>query len=182
MEQFQAPGMVTEWHDVYSVSLGELYEDGWIDWDSPAFDWSEWAYDAETYTRLCEGIVQRYYFRELSMMPPKRWQKKLMYRLRFELCPKYNRMYAKAESLNPLQESDEYGKSRDIRSAYPETLLSDNADYLESGEDHQHEDVKEGRLVELGTAYFKEWRDIDAAFLDELESLFSPLAAVGLDY
>ena len=44
--------------------------------------------------------------------------------------PKYKLLYERVdEGLNPLQESRDREKSRDIFSDFPETMLSGNSDY-----------------------------------------------------
>ena len=62
-----------EWHDVYTISLGELVADGSFDWSRPELDWSDAAYDAEQYTRVCDYFIQRFYWREISLLPLKKW-------------------------------------------------------------------------------------------------------------
>lgn len=183
LNDFEYPAEHPEWHDVMSVTLGELVQDGWVDWTSKTFDWSSYAYDGVTYERLCKGIEERYWYREIGLIPPKRWQKKLMYKLRYELCPKYNRLYEAAkDGINVLQDADRYGKRRKIRSDYPETLASGNADYLTTGDDEQYEDVTDGDAVEKMSAYMQSWRDLDASFIEELEPLFASIYTVGIGY
>lgn len=158
---------------VYTVCLGELIESGVFSWDMPEYDWSGYAYDAEQYARFCEYFNMRFYFREVSMVPLKKWQYYLMSKIRFELCPKYNPLYERiAQGYAPLASGDEYRKKREINSDYPETLLSGNADYISDGVDLEEETIKEGDFTENANRYAAEFRSIDKMMADELESMF----------
>ena len=179
--EFQWPRITPEFHDVFSVAFGELVDDKWVDWSQGLFDWKRYAHDDEQYARICEGIELRYRYREIAIIPPKRWAKKFIYRIIYELCPKYNPAYDVAENLDLLQVSDKYGKRRNVASLYPETLLSGNSDYLSSGDDMQYEDVEDGPAIELMGKYIDEFKAIDQAFLDDLEIMFSPLAAIDIN-
>lgn len=163
-----------EWHPTFSVTLGSLVEDGWVNWQQDGlFWWGDAAHDDETYKRLCEGIEARYWYREISMIPPGQWRRKLLYVIRFELCPKYNRLYDIIDDVNILQDSDKYGKRREIGSDFPETLLSDNANYVSTGEDSEYEDIELGRALDAVPEFIRDWTDVDQAFLDGLERMFS---------
>ena len=74
--------------------------------------------------------------------------------------------------LNPLADGNEYYKNRTIQSAYPETLLSENSDYITDGKDEEYQRIKEGNFIDNSAKYYTEYRAIDAAMLDELESMF----------
>ena len=166
-------GFKEQFNAVYTVQLGELIEIGLFDWTNPALDWSAYAFDAEQYTRVCDYFKQRFYYREISIVPFGEWANYLHYKLCFELSPKYNPLYQNAkDGINPLADSNEYYKNRTIQSAYPETLLSDNSDYITDGKDEEFQRIKEGNFTELSTKYYAEFRAIDAAMLDELETLF----------
>ena len=87
--------------------------------------------------------------------------------------PKYRPLYKRMEDgVNPLGIEDEYKKSRLINSAYPETMLSGNSDYISDGTDEEWERVLEGETVERFNAYVLEFHSIDEALLDELEDMF----------
>ena len=61
------------------------------------------------------------------------------------IMPKYKPLYKMAaDGLDPLQASNEYGKSRDIFSEFPQTMLSGNSDYASTGNDRQYRDFKSG--------------------------------------
>lgn len=166
-----------EWRSVAGVPLGELVELGIFDWSLPALDWSKKAYSKTQYTRVCDAFIQRYCYRELSIYPFFRWAQKLHYKITVELCAKYNPLYKQLKNVNPLADSDEYGKRRIIESDYPETLLGGNADYTSRGKDEQYEDVKIGSYIDSLAKYNEQWRAVDALFLDELECMFAGFAS-----
>ena len=88
--------------------------------------------------------------------------------------PKYKPMYERlAQGFAPLGIEDEYYKGRRINSAYPETLLSGNSDYISDGTDFEEEKIREGETVERYTAYIEQFKAIDTALLDELEEFFT---------
>lgn len=167
----------------FSVTLGELIDGGMINFSEPenVFYWGDVAFNAETYTRVCGFLEQRYRYREISIMPPKRWIYKLMYKIKGELAPKYNRLYALIDDFNPLAIEDKYGKRREIESDYPETLLSENADYISAGQDSEYEDVTLGDSVDKMLDYMSRWKEIDVMFLDELEPFFGSVITFNLN-
>lgn len=162
-----------DWFAVYTIQLGELIENGLFDWSRPELDWSEAAYDEEQYTRVCDYFKERFYWREISVIPYLQWAQMLKRKIVSELMPKFKPLYARAaEGFNPLSNENEYYKSRKIGSAYPETLLSENSDYITDGTDEEFERIKEGNLVSSYNDYVNNFRGVDEALLDELESMF----------
>lgn len=161
---------------VYTIQLGELIEDGVFDWSRPMLDWSEAAIDETQYKRVCDYFNDRFYYREISMEPFKVWANYLRRKLVYELMPKYKPLYERiAEGVNPLANSNEYYKNRTIESAYPETLLSENADYITDGKDEEFQRIKEGDYVESMSKFAEMYKGIDEMMLDELEPLFISL-------
>lgn len=161
---------------VYTIQLGELIEDGVFDWSKPMFDWSEAAIDETQYKRVCDYFNDRFYYREISMEPFKVWANYLRRKLVYELMPKYKPLYERiSEGVNPLANSNEYYKNRTIESAYPETLLSENADYITDGKDEEFQRIKEGDYVESTAKFAEMYKGIDEMMLDELEPLFISL-------
>ena len=168
-----------EWHDVCTIKLGELIESGVFDWSIPELDWSDAAYNAAQYARVCEYFNNRFYWREISLLPVKQWFQMLHTKIVYELMPKYKPMYARlAEGFAPLGAESEYAKSRKINSAYPETLLSGNSDYISDGTDIESETLHDGETVERYNAYMREFRAIDTLLLDELEEFFTCMYTV----
>ena len=171
-EEFGSPG-APEWHSLYTVQLGELIQDGVFSWDSPLLDWREAAFDDAQYERVCSYFIERYRFREISLTPFLEWAQMLRRKIVYELMPKYAPLYSRiAEGINPLTDSDEYYKNRTIQSAYPETLLSKNADYITDGRDEEFERVKESNPGNAVSEFAEKYKGVDELMLDELESMF----------
>lgn len=163
-----------EWHSVYTIMLGELVQSGVFDWSKPELDWSDAAYDEEQYERVCAYFIKRFYWREISLLPILEWFNMLQCRLVYELMPKYKPLYERvAQGINPLADSDEYYKRRTIQSAYPETQLSGNSDYITDGTDEEWERVHEGGTVDATNKYVLEFQAVDQSLLNELEDLFT---------
>lgn len=169
-----------DWHAVYTIQLGELVESGVFDWSKPFLDWSGYAYDEDTYNRLCSYIVARYYWYEISIPNVKEWMQQFITCIRYELCPKYNRFYSAFGSFNPLQDWDEYGKDRTIGSDFPETLLSGNSDYASTGKDNEYEHVRLGSPLDK-MEQLKTFRDIDAMFADDLKRFFVSMFSANIN-
>lgn len=171
-----------EQHDVITITLGELIETGVFDWGKDMLDWSSVAFDDEQYSRVCAYFIERFYYRELSMLPFKQWANFLHRKFVYELMPKYKPLYDRAsDGINPFQDSDEYYKNRTIESAYPETLLSANADYITDGRDEEFERLKEGNLVDMVSNFADKYKAVDELLLDELEVMFTSMYTVNVN-
>lgn len=166
----------SEWHAVLSIQLGELVESGVFDWSSNVLDWSSAAYDAAQYERVCTYFIERFRYREISIIPALEWMQALHRKLAYELMPKYKHMYAIADKLNSeniLNDEDEYYKRRSINSDFPETLLSENQDYISDGTDEEYERIKQGNPIDKLDDYANRFFAIDEQLCDELEVLFT---------
>lgn len=162
-----------EWHAVYTVYLGELIESGVFDWERPELDWSSAAFDEEQYKRVCEYFNLRFKWREISILPILKWFDYLKRKLVYELMPKYKPLYERvAEGVNPLSNETEYYKNRTIESAYPETLLSANADYITDGKDEEYQRIKEKGTADAMENFAARYKGVDELLLDELEIMF----------
>lgn len=171
-----------EQHDVLTITLGELVESGVFDWNKPMLNWEDAAYDDDQYVRVCAYFIERFYYREISMLPFKQWANYLHRKLVFELMPKYKPLYDRiSNGINPFQVSDEYYKNRTIDSAYPETLLSSNADYITDGKDEEYEKMVEARIPEMVVDYAESFKMTDELLLDELEIMFTSMYTVNLN-
>lgn len=166
---------------VFTIELYTLINSGLLDWSSDEWFWRGVDYDEQTaenkqHDRICKMFNEKYRYREIGVLPFKRWKTRLLYRIQYELVPKYKPLYDELkDGMNPLAIMDEYEKRRDIESGYPETLLSGNADYLTSGLDHEHEKIINGDTVEQMTKYATMAKSIDQMFIDELDSMFIQL-------
>lgn len=172
----------SDWFSVVTIQLGELIENGLFDWTRPELDWSDAAYSAEQYTRVCTYFNERFYWREISVIPYGQWAQMLKRKIVFELMPRFIPLYERVnEGINPLSEENEYYKSRKISSAYPETLLSENSDYITDGTDEENERVKEGALVSSYNDYVVNFKSVDEALLDELECMFISMYSLNMN-
>ena len=164
-----------EWHAIFTIQLGELVESGVFDWEKKELNWRSAAYDEAQYTRVNTYFIERFRYREISIVPPLEWMQALKRKLVFELMPKYKNLYAMADKLNAesiLNNEDEYYKRRSINSDYPETLLSENADYISDGTDEEWERIQQGNPIDKMDNYYLKFKTIDERLLDELEVLF----------
>lgn len=162
-----------QFNAVYTIQLGELIEDGLMDWTRPELDWSEAAFSPEQYERVCEYFNSRFYWREISINPFLEWADYVRRKLVYELMPKYLPLYERvAQGISPFADMDEYYKGREIGSTYPETLLSGNADYITDGKDEEFERIKEGNPADKMENFIAKYKGVDEALLDELESMF----------
>ena len=172
----------SEWHALYTIQLGELIGSGVFDWTKPELDWSSAAYSPEQYERVCAYFIERFRYDEISQLPVLQWMQGLKRRLVYELMPKYIPLYERIdEGIDPFQVEDEYHKRRDIASDYPETLLSQNADYISSGQDLEYETLKEGSISDSVNAYKTNYQAVDKMLLDDLEVMFIQLYTVNVN-
>lgn len=156
-----------------SVTLGELCEMGFYNPDDDSWKWA--APSDEIYSRVCEKFKNRYWYRELGTFPAFRWKQAYLEKFA-EIMPKYARLYELlADGFDIVQDSDEYGKRRDVFSEFPATLLTGNADYTSTGTDSEWETVKDGNALDKYLQFVRDFKDVDVLVLDECEGLFSCL-------
>lgn len=161
------------WNAVYTIQLGELIESGVFDWSKDILNWRVAALDDAQYERVCNYFIERFYYREISLEPFLQWANILKRKLVYELMPKYKPLYERiADGVNPLADGNEYYKNRTIQSAYPETLLSENADYITDGKDEEFQRIKEGNFADSQENFALKFKGVDQLLLDELESMF----------
>ena len=172
-----------EYHAVATITLGELLTEGGVDWTQPQWDWSDDAYNDAQYTRCCRKIENRYYDRELGVMPPGRWRRHLM-RLISEFMPVLKPLYQLADG-NPgmfLSDADTWHKMRAVFSDFPATQLQTGQDYASNATDTQYETVVNGNYIDKIKAIRQnDYVDIDVLLLEHLEECFSPLWTVNIN-
>lgn len=168
-----------DFHAVVTIQLGELIEWGWIKWTDPTWKWDY--YNIEQYHRVCKKIEDRFWAREIGILPPGQWKREYIRKMN-EIMPKYKLLYREIDNgINFLQESDEYHKERNVFSEFPQTRLADNQDYASNGNDLEYEHVREGSPVDKIDYFANKYNDIDVLILNELEVLFSALVSVSLN-
>lgn len=163
---------------VISVTLGELVEDGWIDFKDSTWKFPQ--YSDEQHERLCSKIVNHYYTREIGVLPPLTWKREFLRKLN-EIMPKYITLYKYLDEMgaNGLSARDEGYKSRNIVSDFPQTILSGNEDYASMGTDHEYERIHRESAFDY-VARLRVYDDVDLLIIEELESMFSCLLTVGV--
>lgn len=174
---------VPDYHAVITITLGELLAPGGIDWTTPQWTWRDDAYNDEQYTRCCKKIENRYYDRELGVMPPSRWRRHLL-RLIAEIMPVLKPLYELADG-NPgifMTDTDTWHKTRTVFSDFPATRLATGQDYASNATDMEYETVTNGNYMDKVKAIRQgDYVDIDVLLLEHLEECFSPLWTVNIN-
>ena len=172
-----------DYHAVTTITLGELLVPGGIDWTTPQWSWRDDAYDDTQYARCCEKIENRYYDRELGVMPPGRWRRHLL-RLIAEIMPVLKPLYELANG-NPgifMTDADTWHKTRTVFSDFPSTQLASGQDYASNATDMEYETVTNGNYMDKVKAIRQgDYVDIDVLLLEHLDTCFSPLWTVGIN-
>lgn len=186
LEDYQSGIYPRDYHSVVTIQLCELAEGGFVRWYSldgdgncvPDREWAWDYYDLAQYKRVCDKFNARYWWDEISMLPPIRWKQQVVRKFN-EAMPKYKLLYKSLEDLPDFTASgSEYGKSRQIYSEFPETLLNGNSDYVSNGSDREFETIRQGDWLEKALEFSNSYKDVDVMLLDELEVMFSQLWTV----
>lgn len=174
---------VPDYHAVTTITLGELLVPGGIDWASPQWSWRDDAYDDTQYSRCCAKIENRYYDRELGVMPPGRWRRHLL-RLIAEIMPVLKPLYELATG-NPgifMSDADTWHKARTVFSDFPATQLVTGQDYASNATDMEYETVANGNYMDKVRAIRQgDYVDIDVLLLEHINTCFSPLWTVAIN-
>lgn len=172
-----------DYHAVTTITLGELLTEGGVDWTQPQWSWRDDAYNNAQYARCCRKIENRYYDRELGVMPPSRWRRHLM-RLITEFMPVLKPLYDLADG-NPgmfLTDGNTWHKMRTVLSDFPATQLQPNQDYASNATDTQYETIINGNFIDKVKAIRQgDYVDIDVLLLEHLDECFSPLWTTGIN-
>lgn len=168
-----------EFFNPITITFGELYEGGFIDFSDPSWMWD--AYDQDQFERMNTKIMNRYYYREIGIIPPGRWKLEFL-RIINETMPKLKPLYKYiADGGNILSDSDTFGKNRTIYSDFPQTMLGDNQDYASTGEDNEFETIVQGDFLSKAEQIAMRYNDIDVILLDRLETCFSSLISLNMN-
>lgn len=187
------PSYEPDFHAVFSIQLCELIEGGWCDFSLPEWDFDSYKRtiivdgkeiidenDREQRDRFWMKFEKRYYWREIGITPPGQWKWEVLRKLN-EIMPKYKIAYKLLdEGVDILQTYAEYGKSRNIFSEFPQTMLGDNEDYASTGTDKQHENIYLGNWIDT-MKKLKSYDDVDVMILKELETMFSVMFTVNVN-
>lgn len=168
-----------DFHAVVTVTLGELITDKWVDWTNPSWHWD--SYNDEQYTRVCEKFNNHFWDREIGVLPPGSWKREVLRKFN-EIMPKYKLVYQALENgVDILQDSDTYGKNRNVFSDFPATQIApQNQDYASNATDNQFETIVQGNFLEK-MEKIKDYNDIDLMIINDMDSLFSCFYSVSLN-
>lgn len=170
---------INEWHDAYSLQLGECIEEGIIDFSDPEYDFD--SFDTAQRNRIYELITRKYYFFELGIMPVKVWRNELINTLNLtmlQLKPLYQLL---KDGFNPLASEDEYYKGRHVFSDFPQTRLSSaNQDYASTANDKEYEILRTGDELNKWTQFMREWKHPDYMLVDSVKTCFCGLMSFTL--
>lgn len=174
---------VPDYHAVTTITLGELLVPGGIDWTSPQWSWRDDAYDDTQYSRCCAKIENRYYDRELGVMPPGRWRRHFL-RLISEIMPILKPLYELTDG-NPgifMSDTDTWHKMRTVFSDFPATQLQESQDYASNATDTQYETITNGDFMsKVRSIRQGDYVDIDVLLLEHINACFSPLWTVSIN-
>lgn len=164
-----------DFHAVVTISLGELLHDVVISWDEPEMKWD--AYDDEQFWRVTKAVEERYWDRELGVLPIAAWKRRYVGRMN-EMMRKLSLAYAKLDDANLMQTSDDFFKGRTVGSAFPATQLKPTTqDYASDAADSENERIIEGNFIDQAKLLDK-YDDLDKQLVDYIDPLFSSLFTV----
>lgn len=174
---------VDDYHAVVTITFGELLTSGGVDWTQPQWSWRDDAYNDAQYERCCKKIENRYYDRELGVMPPGRWRRHFL-RLISEIMPVLKPLYELAAG-NPgifMSDADTWHKTRTVFSDFPVTQLATDQDYASNATDMEYETVTNGNYMDKVKAIRQgDYVDIDVLLLEHINACFSPLWTVNIN-
>lgn len=173
-----------DFHGVMTYTFGELLDvpDG-VDWDNAAWSWRDVAYDDAQYARCCKKIENRFYDRELGVLPASRWKRHFL-RLIAEIMPTLKPLYAAVDGNSGvmLSDMDTWHKMRTVFSDFPATQLTESQDYASNATDNQYETIANGDfMTKVNRIRNGDYVDIDVLLLEHLETCFSPLWTVNIN-
>lgn len=173
-----------DFYSVMTYAFGELLDvPGGVDWDNAAWSWRDVAYDDTQYARCCKKIENRFYDRELGVLPVSRWKRHFL-RLIAEIMPTLKPLYAAVDGNSGiiLSDMDTWHKMRTVFSDFPATQLSENQDYASNATDNQYETIANGDFMDkVNRIRSGDYVDIDVLLLEHLETCFSPLWTVNIN-
>lgn len=167
-----------DYYDAITITVGELVADDIINLEWFDFD----CFDQAQRARLWSKFMGRFEWREIGIIPVGRWMARVLAKLN-EIMPKYKPLYqALADGITPMTAVDEWHKSRDVFSQFPQTALGgSDVDYATSGNDREYETVRDYGMLDVGER-ISEYNDVDVLILNELEPLFCSISSTTLAY
>ena len=164
-----------EFHSVITISLGELLREGVITWEMPEMRWRY--FDTEQLSRVTQAIEDRYWDRELGILPVRAWMRRFVGRMNEKMDILYP-AYQKVKDANLMQLSDDFFKGRSVGSAFPATQLKPTTqDYASDASDSETERIIEGNYFQQ-TQLLKDYIGLDQQLVDYIDPIFSSLFTV----
>lgn len=159
-----------EWHALMTIQLGELIESGVVDFTDGT--WAVSWYSKAQGARIWQKFTDRYYLREISILPVGQWKREVLRKLN-EVMPKYKQLYRALKNADLMADQNDYGKSRDVFSDFPATQLAPGTeDYASNASDREYEHVHLGSTMDKAEQLAKRYNDVDVLILDDLELMF----------
>lgn len=180
VSKYEPGELVHRYMAIETITLAELIDQRVFSWADERIAGAFDGLGAENAARLQDAFVARYLYEEIGVLPPGQWLQRLGAKIRYQLVPKYKPLYDAIASgdFNPTLKGSEWHKERRIRSEFPETQISGNSDYLSDGEDSEYQTIRTDDQLALSELYYSQYKDVDTALLDELETLFATLWSV----
>lgn len=175
-------GWPDDWHEYHAAStveFGELVECGWIDLSNKA-EWPWSLYSEEQDDNLRKKITNHFWNREIGIVPPGLWKRQFLEKME-EIMPKYILFYKVLDEDGAIPgHFNEWYKSRNIFSDFPQTQLSGNSDYASTGNDTEYEKIRRDDVIDT-IERLNDFNDVDYLIIKELEELFSCLVSVSFN-
>ena len=165
-----------DWHSLHTIKFGSLIDDGW-DWGRN--DWTTYSMKPENLVlireRINSKIEDRFYFKELGILPPGRFKINLRSHLNSAI-DYYGHIYdGFIDELN-LFETKEKLVERHVVSDYPQSQLNTEVkDYASSAVERAHDIVKTRNPMEILSVFNRDFVEPDEAILKRIEVCFSQL-------
>lgn len=172
MADFTLVNVNSDWHDAFSVTLGELMEQGFDPYGDTLWTTAKW-YSDDVRSSWESIFALHYKHYEIGVMPPRVWRDHLTARV-LETAPKWWPWYRWLDNGGDWTVAEDvWEKNRNLFSDFPQTLLKpEEEDYAANANDYQGERMRRGNMVEL----LRQWRDMDditRAWILDMKGLFS---------
>lgn len=167
----------TDFHSRNTIIFGSLLESG-FDWGRN--DWSAYNISEEAMIalrpRINEKVEDRFFFRELGMLPPGAFKKHLKSRLS-EAVAKHGVLYQKIfDGLDFADVNFEEMKYRQINSEYPQAqLMPKQEDYASNAIEHAYDKKLNEKRFATFQNFYQSIEEPDGQVLKDIELCFSQL-------
>lgn len=166
----------TDWHSKNTIIWGALLEDPFYDWGRD--EWTCYLLTDEELAvirpRLNKKIEDRYRYRELGVLPPRRFMDNLVRNINDAMAT-HGLVYKELiKGLDITNNGSELVKQRDVNSNFPQSQLSPTAqDYASSSVERGKETTNSGNQIKAIETFGKVFNEPDAAVLDWISVCFS---------